>query len=126
MTERSELAEATAQRLFGVGLGTPPAGADQPGAAVRQVFAEHAYADSWTRTALDDRSRSLITIAMLAALSLQRELRPHLHGALTLGVTPEQIADVCVHVGVYAGVPRGSEAWSIAEEVISSRTTRWG
>ena len=125
MTERAELADATTMRLFGVRLksDTEAASASE-GPEPSQVFAEHAFADSWTREGLDDRTRSLMTIAILATMGISDELRLHVHGALTLGVTPEEIADTCVHVGVYAGVPRGGNAWSTAKSVIAARAAK--
>ncbi|MFA7324700.1 MAG: carboxymuconolactone decarboxylase family protein [Candidatus Nanopelagicales bacterium] len=123
MNDRSDIAAATAKRLFGVDLDLAPRPGELEAAAdMRRIFSEHAFTDSWTRTALDDQTRSLITIAILSTLGATTELRLHVHGALTLGVSPAQIAEACLHLGVYAGVPRANAAWSLAREVIESRT----
>jgi len=123
--DRTRVAQETAHRLFGVhvDLGARP-GELAAGAELRRTFYEHAFADSWTRTALDDRSRSLVTLATLAALGAKDELRSHVAGALTLGVSAEEIVDLCIHVGVYAGVPRGGAAWDVASDVIDAQARR--
>jgi 4-carboxymuconolactone decarboxylase len=99
--------------------GEPASAAD-----LRRLFWEHPFADSWSRTALDNRSRSLVTVGIAAALGMERELRNHVAGALMLGITPDELVDTMIHVGVYAGVPRGSSAWTVASEVIVAASER--
>ena len=62
-----------------------------------------------TRDTLDDRTRSLVTIAVLAALG-REELDLHLRASRRTGATPEEIAEVLLHVAVYAGVPAANHA----------------
>ncbi|MFD6060195.1 carboxymuconolactone decarboxylase family protein [Rhodococcus wratislaviensis] len=83
-----------------------------------------AFADSWTRTALDDRTRSMLTIAMLAALGSADELRTHVAGALACGVTPDELVDVFAHISSYAGVARAVPGWAVASSVIRSVSAR--
>lgn len=121
MSDRTEVAVETAKRLFGVTINS---GSDSSGPGtgdIGRIFAEQAFVDSWTRTALDDLTRSLITVAILATSGATDELRRHLHGALHLGATPEQLEDLSIQVGVYAGIPRGNLVWDLAQQVIASR-----
>jgi 4-carboxymuconolactone decarboxylase len=74
----------------------------------------------WSRPNLALRDRSLITVAMLAALGKQEELRGHLAGALRMGVTREELIEVLMQVGVYAGVPAGVSALSTAASVLGT------
>jgi 4-carboxymuconolactone decarboxylase len=67
---------------------------------------ETVWGSVWTRPGLDHRTRSLVTIAILAALG-RDELDLHLRAAANTGATPEEITEVMFHVGVYAGVPAG-------------------
>jgi 4-carboxymuconolactone decarboxylase len=69
----------------------------------------------WSRPGLERRVRSLVTIALLAGLG-HDELRLHLVAAPALGVTQEDIAEVLLHVGVYAGVPAANSAFKLAKE----------
>ena len=79
--------------------------------------AETAFGKIWSREALAIRDRSLITVAMLAALGRGGELRGHLMGARNLGISQEELVEVLMQVAVYAGVPAANEALNIAAEV---------
>jgi len=79
--------------------------------------AETAFGKIWSREALPIRDRSLITVAMLAALGKSGELRGHLAGARNLGISQEELVEVLMQVAVYAGVPAANEALTVAAEV---------
>jgi len=70
----------------------------------------------WARPGLERRERSLVTIAMLAAAG-QDELEIHLRAARNTGATPEEIAEVLLHVAVYAGVPAANHAFALMKDV---------
>jgi len=72
----------------------------------------------WSRPALPLRDRSMITIAMLAALGHHEELRGHLAGGLAAGLSPAELVEVLMQVGVYAGVPAGVAALRTAADVL--------
>ena len=74
----------------------------------------------WSRPNLALRDRSLITVAMLAALGRQDELAGHLRGALNAGVTREELIEVLMQAGVYAGVPMGVAALTTAATVLGT------
>jgi 4-carboxymuconolactone decarboxylase len=71
-----------------------------------------AWADVWSRDGLDRRTRSLVTIALLAALGHTRELEMHLDAARRTGASAEEIGEVLLHVGLYAGVPAANTAFA--------------
>lgn len=71
----------------------------------------------WTRDVLDDRTRSLVTIALLAALG-RDELDLHLRATRNTGVTAEEVAEVMLHVGVYAGVPAANHGMARAKAIL--------
>ena len=79
--------------------------------------AETAFGKIWSRDALPVRDRSLITVAMLAALGRTGELRAHLTGARNLGISQEELVEVLMQVAVYAGVPAANDALNVAAEV---------
>jgi 4-carboxymuconolactone decarboxylase len=72
---------------------------------------ESVWGGLWTREEFDDRTRSLVTIAVLAALG-REELDLHLRAARNTGATPREIAEVLLHVAAYAGVPAANEAFA--------------
>lgn len=76
---------------------------------------EMAWGGVWSRPGLDRRTRSLITIGILAALGREDQLEIHLRAAQNTGATPEDITEVILHVGVYAGVPAAHTAVRIAK-----------
>ena len=72
---------------------------------VHEFITRYAWGDIWSRPGLDLRTRSLVTVALLAALGRTDELGMHLRGALRNGVSPDELAEVLLHTGVYAGLP---------------------
>jgi 4-carboxymuconolactone decarboxylase len=96
-------------------------GTPRPSAKLAPDFyawvAETAFGKIWSRDALPVRDRSLITVAMLAALGKTNELRAHLAGARNLGISQEELVEVLMQVAVYAGVPAANEALTVAAEV---------
>ena len=77
-----------------------------------------AWGTLWARPTLDRRTRSLLTIALLAALGRPEELALHLRASRTIGVAPEEIAEALMHVAVYAGVPAANSAFALAKRVL--------
>jgi 4-carboxymuconolactone decarboxylase len=77
---------------------------------------EKVWGDLWNRPGLSTRDRSLVTIAMLAALG-HDELELHLRAARNTGITPEEIGEVLLHVATYAGVPAANHAFAMLKNV---------
>lgn len=77
---------------------------------------ETVWADLWSDPRLDRKTRSLVTIAILAALRSE-ELEVHLRASLNTGVGDEELAEVLRHVAVYAGVPAANSAFAKAKAV---------
>ena len=80
----------------------------------QHYITEAAWGGVWARPGLDRRTRSLITIAILAALGRTEELALHLRASRNTGVDPNEIAEMLMHVAVYAGVPAANTAFAIA------------
>ena len=81
---------------------------------------ENAWGSTWQRETLPRNTRSLVTIAMLAALKAPTEMKGHVRGALRNGCTPEEIQEVLLHSIVYCGAPAAQEAFRAAKEVIEN------
>ena len=79
---------------------------------------ESVWGEVWTRPHLDRRTKSLVTIAILAALG-RDELELHLEASRNTGATEEDIAETLLHVGAYAGVPAANHAFKVAKHVLS-------
>ena len=85
---------------------------------MQHYITRNAWGDVWQRPGLDLKTRSLITVAMLAALGKQHELKGHVRGALNNGATPADIQEVLLHASIYCGVPTAVEAFRSAAEVV--------
>jgi 4-carboxymuconolactone decarboxylase len=86
--------------------------------AFQRVTTELAWDYVWNRPGLDRRTRSLLNLAMLTALGKPAELKLHVKGALTNGVTVDEIKEVLVQASVYCGIPAGLQAFRAADEVL--------
>ena len=78
---------------------------------------EHAWGAVWTRPGLEKRTRSMLTIAMLAALGRHEELGAHIRATRNTGVTRDEVKEVLLQVAVYAGAPAANAAFAIAKRV---------
>lgn len=87
---------------------------DQP---FQDLITEGAWGSVWARPALTLRERSMITIALLAALGHEEEVAMHVRATANTGATREDIAEALLHVAIYAGVPAANSAIRIAKQV---------
>ena len=84
----------------------------------QRFITEMAWGSVWSRPDLDRRTRSLVTIAILAALG-REELSVHLRASQNIGVDLREVAETLLHVAVYAGVPAANNAFKVAKEVLA-------
>jgi 4-carboxymuconolactone decarboxylase len=91
--------------------------ADDFSLPMQEMVTEHAWGAIWTRPELDRRIRSMLNLAMLAALNRQDELAGHIKVALKNGVTKTEIRECFLQVAVYAGMPAGMTAFRVARQV---------
>jgi 4-carboxymuconolactone decarboxylase len=96
------------------------ASADQFTRVLYEFVTEWCWGAIWTRPGLSRKSRSLINLAMLTALNRPHEIKLHVRGALNNGVTREEITEVFLQAGVYAGVPAAVDAFRTAKEVFDA------
>jgi 4-carboxymuconolactone decarboxylase len=79
------------------------------------------FGDVWERPQLSKRDRSMITVAVLAAMYRTDQLRGHMNRALTNGVTEDEIREIITHITFYGGWPSGVNAAAVAKEVFEQR-----
>ena len=87
-------------------------------APFQDLITRYAWGEIWTRPGLSRPERSMITLAMLAALRQEEELAMHVRAAVRNGLTPEQIQEVLLQVAIYAGVPAANRAFAVAAQVL--------
>jgi len=86
---------------------------DQP---FQNLITEAAWGHVWSRAELTKRERSLITIALLAALGHDDEVAMHVRATANTGASREDVREALLHVAIYAGVPAANHAIKIAKK----------
>ena len=113
--------------LAGELLGKPlelPLGPGEPdsGRDFRRLATVHTFGDSWSRSEqLDTRSRSLISVAIAAALGTHEPLRGQLRIALHNGVSKDEIVELFIHLEAYAGAARAFDSYQVAAAVFAEQ-----
>ncbi len=87
---------------------------DQP---FQELITEGAWGTVWSRPGWTRRERSIVTIALLAALGHDEELAMHVRATVNTGASREDITEALLHVAIYAGVPAANRAIKIAKQV---------
>lgn len=107
------------RHMFGV------AGADQQIEAatdftrpLQDMVTRYCFGEVWNRPALDLKTRSMLTLALLTALGKQNQLRVHVKGAIQNGVSKEEIREVLMHSMIYAGLPAAVDSFTTTTEVL--------
>ena len=85
----------------------------------QELVTEYCWGAAWGRDGLSRKTRSILNLAMLTILNRPHELKLHIRGALTNGVTRDEIREIFMHVAIYAGVPAGVDAFRNAREVFA-------
>jgi 4-carboxymuconolactone decarboxylase len=86
---------------------------------------EFPFGDIYTRPGLDLRARQIATVAALTALgTAMPQLKVHIHGALNVGCTRQEITEVIMQMAVYAGFPAALNGLSAAKDVFTERELR--
>ena len=110
------------QQVFGAPKGRPataPGGADPFLAPFFETAIEHVWGGVWNRPGLDLKYRSLVVVSVLAATGHHEELKTHLHGALNLGWTVDELREALLQIGAYAGFSAAHEALDVLSEIVT-------
>jgi len=86
----------------------------------QEFITRTAWGDVWTRPGLEPRARSMVTIAMLAALGRFEEFELHVRATRNTGVTRDEVREILLQVAVYAGVPAANSAYRHAAAVYAA------
>lgn len=87
-------------------------------AEFQELLTKYAWGEIWTRPGLDRKTRSCITVSLLACLGQEQELAAHLRGALNNGLTRDEIKEVLLQTAIYCGIPAANAAFRVAAEVL--------
>jgi 4-carboxymuconolactone decarboxylase len=111
MTRRAVLGDAHVDRAEAAATDF-----DQP---FQQMITETAWGHVWSRPTWTKRERSMVTIALLAALGHDEEVAMHIRATANTGATREDIGEAMLHVAIYAGIPAANHAINLAKEVFA-------
>ena len=99
------------------------ASADDFNQPMQELVTEYCWGSVWGRPGLPRKTRSLLNLAMLSALNRSPELKLHVKGALTNGVTKDEIAEVFLQVAIYCGVPSAIDSFRTARDVFAEENS---
>lgn len=94
------------------------AAADDFNRPMQEMVTEYCWGAVWGDDTLPFKTRSIINLAALTAMNQHHELGVHVKGALTNGVTKEEIRAVLMQAAIYCGVPAALAAFRVASEAI--------
>lgn len=89
----------------------------------QRLVTEYCWGAVWGRDGLPRKTRSLLNIAMMAAINRPHELRIHARAALRNGCTVDEVQEVLMQVAVYCGIPAGLDGLRTAREAMSEAET---
>jgi 4-carboxymuconolactone decarboxylase len=89
-------------------------------APFQELITEAAWGSVWSRATWTRRDRSIVTIALLAALGHYEEMAMHIRAILRTGATEADVREALLHVAIYAGVPHANAAFRIAKDVFAA------
>ena len=88
-------------------------------APFQSMITDAAWGQVWSGDHWTKRERSMVTLALLAALGHYEEFEMHVRATIRTGATMEDIREALMHVGIYAGVPHANQGFKIAKKVLS-------
>ena len=89
----------------------------------QDFITRYAWGEVWDGDGVDRRTRSMLTLAILAATGCEEEFAMHVKAARRNGVPPEHIREVLMHVAIYAGIPRANAAFALANAILEADGT---
>lgn len=86
---------------------------------MQEMVTRYCFGDIWSREQLDRRTRSMLTIGMLVALGRRPEIKTHVRGAVSNGLTVSEVREVLLHSAIYCGIPAAVDGFGAASEVLA-------
>ena len=85
----------------------------------QEQLTEFCWGSCWGNETLNRQQRSLLNLGMIAALNRMNEWEIHFRGAITNGITREELKAILLQISVYCGMPTGVECFRIAQKVFA-------
>jgi 4-carboxymuconolactone decarboxylase len=97
------------------------ASADDFNRDFQRIVTQYCWGEAWGDDTLSPRERSILNLGMIAALGKMEEFQTHVRGALTNGLTANEIRAVLTQIAVYCGVPVGVDCFRAAKPIIDAQ-----
>jgi 4-carboxymuconolactone decarboxylase len=91
-------------------------GFNQP---LQELVTQYCWGALWGREGFSKRDRSVVNLAIIATLNRSHELKAHIRGAINNGLSKDEIAEILLQVGVYAGIPAAVDSFRTANETLA-------
>jgi 4-carboxymuconolactone decarboxylase len=85
----------------------------------QRIVTEYCWGEAWGDDTLKPRERSILNLGMIASLGKMEEFQTHVRGALTNGLTPNEIRAVLTQIAIYCGIPVGVDCFRLARPIIA-------
>jgi len=109
---------AIRREMFGAELTDEAwAAADDFNRPFEELVNQYCFGETWTRPGLDRKTRSIVTLSMLTGLNRPNQIRAHVRGAISNGVSKAEIQELFLQAAIYCGVPAAVDSFRIAREV---------
>jgi len=117
-SKRFDEGMATRREVLGdIHVNAAEAGKTNFDAPFQELITEAAWGHVWSRPQWSKRDRSIVTIALLAALGHHEEVAMHVRATANTGASRDDVCEALMHVAIYAGVPAANHAIKIVKEV---------
>ena len=83
----------------------------------QELVTEYCWGFAWGDERLDPKTRSMLNLAMIAALNRMHEWELHFRGAIKNGLTRDELKQILLQIAIYCGIPAGVECFRIAKKV---------
>lgn len=124
MADHFETGQKTRRRILGdAHVDRAEAGTTELDKPFQDLITEGAWGTVWASDGITDRERSMITIALLAALGNHEEIPMHIRATARTGASKTDVAEALQHVAIYAGVPRANHALKLAKQTYQEMET---
>ncbi len=120
MTDRQQTGQEVRRRILGDAHVDRAEAAQTPlDAPFQSLITEGAWGTVWASDGISDRERSMLTLALLAALGNFDEIPMHIRATARTGASQQDVLEAFQHVAIYAGVPRANKALKLAKETFA-------
>ena len=117
MSERYDTGMKVRRKILGdAHVDRAEAGKSDFDAPFQTLITEAAWGNVWASDGISDRERSMLTLALLAALGNFEEIPMHIRATARTGASKQDVLEVFQHVAIYAGFPRANHALKLAKD----------